>query len=80
MMTLSKYLSASEIKQTEAAAQLEVSQAEVSRWATGAKIPSLEMVLKIEEWSKGQVGPRCWLPADKAKIQSQLESVGAGAA
>ena len=57
-MKLAKYLSAQDITPNRAAAQVGISQSQLSRFLRGKRGLSLVSALKIEKWSRGQVTMR----------------------
>jgi predicted transcriptional regulator len=64
-MRLGEFLRSAEISQTRFAALLGVQQATVSRYVLGEQVPSVPIVVKIRDLSKGAVALDDWLPEKK---------------
>ena len=60
-MKLKDWLSNNHISQKQFADALCVSNVTVNRWINGQRIPSVHMIIKIEEISKSDVGLRDWV-------------------
>ena len=54
-MQFSEYINQKNIRQEDAAAELETTQASICRWIKGQNIPRPEQMEKITEWSGGKV-------------------------
>ena len=59
-MKLKEWLSENHISQKQFADALCVSNVTVNRWINGQRTPSVEMIIKIEDISKSEVGLRDW--------------------
>lgn len=59
-MTLSEYLDAAGLKPAQFAQELGVEPSTITRMLSGARGPSLEMALRIEAATTGQVTPKDW--------------------
>jgi predicted transcriptional regulator len=62
-MKLAQYLSNKRIPQSDFANRIGVTQVAVSRYVTGLRTPSLDLILKIERATKGAVKPKDWAEA-----------------
>lgn len=65
-MKLEQYLSDKDIKHSDFADTLGVSQVTVTRYANGKRRPSLKMALKIEEVTKRKVRVSDWYELEAA--------------
>ena len=63
-MKFSTYLTNKNITQEQAAKELGVTQATVSRWVQGDFVPSKELMLKIVAYTKGEVKPNDFYEAE----------------
>lgn len=61
MMTLREYLLTTGVRQRDLAARLGVTQATVSRLASGAGQPSIELAAAIKDATGGKVGFESWV-------------------
>lgn len=61
-MKLAEYLSDNGLTQTAFAAKIEAAQVEISRFATGDRLPPWHKMLKIYKATKGAVTPNDFLP------------------
>ncbi|MBQ9236249.1 MAG: helix-turn-helix transcriptional regulator [Alphaproteobacteria bacterium] len=68
-MNFLKYLKEENIKQEDAAKELETSQANISRWSRGVTIPRIGKIKKITAWSNGEVQSNDWYDETKYKEQ-----------
>lgn len=59
-MKLAEYFKSKNIKHTDFAETLGVSQVTVTRYANGKRTPSLEMALRIEDLTKKKVRVSDW--------------------
>lgn len=59
-MKLETYLSSKSLTRTEFAELIGTTQASVSRYVTGERRPSIEMIDKIDKATKGKVKMRDW--------------------
>ncbi len=62
MSKLYQYRINAGLTQYQAADEIGISQASYSRIEGGKVRPSLEMALRLENWSKGAVQMKSWLP------------------
>lgn len=60
MITLETYLTQNRIRQADFAATVRASQATISKLINRTVSPSLDLALRIEEATGGQVPPRIW--------------------
>jgi transcriptional regulator with XRE-family HTH domain len=60
-MTLHEYLRQNKIPLREMAAMLGRDASEVSRWATGRRVPPLEIALEIQRATNGAVEPQSFV-------------------
>lgn len=72
-MTLSEYLDAAGLKPAQFAQALGVEPSTITRMISGARGPSLDMALRIEAATIGQVTPKDWVkdeapPADTKQV------------
>jgi len=56
-MRFSEYISQTNKTQSQVASELDTSQGNISRWASGECVPEAKTIKKITEWSKGEVQP-----------------------
>lgn len=61
MNKFAKILKEKQITQEQAALELETNQANISRWASGECLPEAKMMVKIMNWSNGEVQPNDWV-------------------
>lgn len=71
MMTLSEYLSANSISQVRFAALIGVKQATVSRLARGSFVPSLDLAVRIERETAGQVPASSWVEEPQKQAEGE---------
>lgn len=62
MTCLKDYLTNTKIRQQDFAATIGVEQASVSRLQSGQQIPTLQLAIKIEAVTNGEVDLYSWLP------------------
>ncbi len=67
MTALGEYLKKHKITQTEFARTLGITQATVSRLASGAAYPRLRMAVQIERLTDGAVDVESWVRDDETK-------------
>ena len=67
MTQLQTYLAVFEGGQGDFAKSIETSQAHVSAIASGKKLPSLKLAIKIEQATGGKVPASSWSPAPKSE-------------
>ena len=60
-MTLEKYRQREGLRISQLAAALEVDRTTIWRWLTGARIPTPQMILRIQAWSRGAVRANDWI-------------------
>lgn len=60
-MTLEKYRQRQGLRISQLAVALEVDRTTIWRWLTGARIPTPQMILRIQEWSRGAVRANDWI-------------------
>lgn len=65
MNSLAKFLKESHVRQGDLAQKLGISQASVSRLASGTLRPSLTVAVKLEIETGGAVTAASWLPAER---------------
>ncbi|NDV53872.1 helix-turn-helix transcriptional regulator [Salipiger sp. PrR003] len=65
MNALSAYLSRKSIKQAEFALKVGLSQATISRLASGTLSPSLAVAVRIDRETQGAVPPSSWVEQSK---------------
>lgn len=63
-MKLAEYLRSSSITYRQFAAALGCDPAQVSRWVTGRRMPTMEMAARICRVTDGQVTPNDFLPTE----------------
>lgn len=64
MMTLGKYLTETQTRQSDFAASIGVAQATVSRLVGGSMTPSLELATKIKRVTQGLVDYDAWVTCE----------------
>ena len=80
MAKLGKYLKDQRLTQAEFALRIGVRQSSVSKMVSGDASPSLEVAIKIEDETGGEVGVREWVPsaANAAKEPADIGAVVEG--